>query len=142
MLWGVKKTTPDMIAMAATLLIFACTPDQTFSDKTKGPSNIDWREHFTLYKHTVFRIPDDQRVNLFAWYDQHIFGTTVVNVPTLNALEQGHGEVDNLIEHLFQANLACTSQSSASPTAASPALAQPTTQPEPLPVHHISGDYP
>jgi hypothetical protein len=53
-LWGVKKTTPGMIAMAATVvstlapvfsewtwkitplqLTFACGPDATFSDKTR-----------------------------------------------------------------------------------------------------------
>ncbi|KAI9453058.1 hypothetical protein F5148DRAFT_1289331 [Russula earlei] len=52
-LWGVSKTTPGMIAMAATVLTFICGPDQMFSDKVIGPSGINWKQRFIQYKYTI-----------------------------------------------------------------------------------------
>ncbi|KAF8274705.1 hypothetical protein EI94DRAFT_1794000 [Lactarius quietus] len=52
-LWGITKMTPGMIALVATILTFVCGPNQVFSEKSKGPSNVSWREHFQDYKQAI-----------------------------------------------------------------------------------------
>ena len=155
-LWGVKKTTPGMIAMAATLvstlaattrngleyfpqLTFVCGPDLIFSNKTRGPSNVDWKERFDQYKEAVLRLPSDYSTKLFSWYDQHIFGSIPANgAPNTTAHAQGRGDVSELIERLQRQ--AIVARESPAP---SPALVQPTTAEADLPSMpsvHISGN--
>jgi hypothetical protein len=162
-LWGVKKTTPGMIAMAATVvstlapvfsewtwkitplqLTFACGPDATFSDKTRGPTNIDWKQCFNQYKQAILLLPSELSAGLFAWYDQHIFGSILASsASNTTAHAQGHGDVDELIEWL-QCQAIVARESPAQAPAPSLALVQPTTaeaDPLPVPSIHISGNY-
>jgi hypothetical protein len=118
-LWGVKKTTPGMITMAATVvstlahvfsewtqitplqLTFACGPDATFSDKTRGPTNINWKQRFNQYKQTILLLPSELSTGLFAWYDQRIFRSiSASGASNTTASAQGHGDIDELIDRL------------------------------------------
>ncbi|KAF8267082.1 hypothetical protein EI94DRAFT_1802179 [Lactarius quietus] len=104
MLWSVEKSTPGMIAMAATLVLYACSLDQSFSDKAKGPSGINWKERFTRYKQAILSFPPNYRNNLLSWYDQQIFAKTTASL-CMGSLVPNLGEVEDLVEHLFQADV-------------------------------------
>lgn len=79
-----------------------CSPDSTFSDKTIGPSGVNWKEHFTSLKQTLLSSPQ-YCAELLSWYDAQIFTKTrgLSSTPTAPAL----GEVDELIQRLFQAGV-------------------------------------
>jgi len=55
--------------------MFICGPNQIFSEKSRGPSSVDWRDHFLLYKQTILKLPPNYFTFLFA-YDKQIFSTT------------------------------------------------------------------
>ncbi|KAI9508627.1 hypothetical protein F5148DRAFT_1148913 [Russula earlei] len=78
-LWGISKTTPGMIAMAATVFTFICGPDQMFSDKVIGPSGINWKQRFIQYKYTILQLPLTYRSTLLLWYDNIIFPTSTMS---------------------------------------------------------------
>ncbi|KAF8263944.1 hypothetical protein EI94DRAFT_1703634 [Lactarius quietus] len=75
-LWRLMKTMPGMIALAATVLMFICGPDQTFSDKSKGVSSVDWGQHFCSYKWMILKFSPVYYKALLAWYDSQIFHTS------------------------------------------------------------------
>ena len=80
-------------------LTFVCGPDATFSDRTRGPTNVNWKQHFNQYKQTVLRLPPDLSASLFSWYDLRVFGHIPASgASTTTAHVQGHGDVDELIE--------------------------------------------
>ncbi|KAI9433159.1 hypothetical protein H4582DRAFT_2187437 [Lactarius indigo] len=107
-LWGVKRTTAGMIAMAATLLIYACSQDQSFT-RTKGPSGVIWKERFKLYKESIIRFPISYRTELFSWFNGHLFKTDLEAATSSSgtgSLNQGHGgDVEDLLKRLQQAEL-------------------------------------
>ncbi|KAI9448411.1 hypothetical protein H4582DRAFT_2068927 [Lactarius indigo] len=73
-IWGVDSATPGMIAMAATLLTYACSPDQSFSERTLGPSRIPWGQCFNCHKRAILSFPATHRKDLLSWYDKVLFG--------------------------------------------------------------------
>ncbi|KAH9033614.1 hypothetical protein EDB85DRAFT_1890140 [Lactarius pseudohatsudake] len=108
-LWGVKKTTPGMIATAATLLVYACSQDQSFS-RTMGPSGVSWKARFDLYKQSIIRFPIGYRTELLSWFDKLLFknsGAASGSSSGAGSLtgDQGHGEVEDLIERVNQATI-------------------------------------
>ena len=161
-LWGVKKTTPGMIAMAATVvsqrhsdlanllsewtgitflqLTFVCGPDATFSDKTRGPTNVDWKQCFNQYKQTVLRLPPDLSASLFSWYDLRIFGSVPASgASSTTAHVQGRGDVDKLIERLRRQAILAREYPTLPPASVQPATAE--GDPLPVPSIHISGNH-
>lgn len=125
-------------------LTFACGPDTVFSAKTRGPSNVDWKQRFTQYKHTILLLPPELSTALFSWYDQRVFGSISATGPSSTSVSvQGLGDVNDLIVRLRRQAIAA--RESPTPLAApSPALVQPTTvEVDPLlvPSIHVSGDY-
>ncbi|KAI9433793.1 hypothetical protein BJY52DRAFT_1198444 [Lactarius psammicola] len=117
-LWSVGKTTPGMIVMAATLLIYACSEDRSFS-KTEGASGVNWDQHFKLYKQAILRFPDNYRMDLFAWFDMRVFAkASTVSSSGSGSLHQGLEDVEDLVERLHQAEV--TSITSNPPTSSSP----------------------
>ncbi|KAH9170358.1 hypothetical protein EDB89DRAFT_2072037 [Lactarius sanguifluus] len=117
-LWNVNAATPGMIAFAATLLLYACSPDDIFSDKSRGRSGIVWRERFTLYKRAIICFPDDYRTSLLAWYNEKLFGiVTASGAPSSShAPEVGVEVVNSLVARLHQVNFKDLSEPSASPS--------------------------
>ncbi|KAI9432012.1 hypothetical protein H4582DRAFT_2102612 [Lactarius indigo] len=113
-LWGVKETTPGMIALAATLLTFACSPDQIFSDKSRGPSGIDWKYRFTLNKRAILCFPSGYRKSLLSWYNNKLFGT-VTTEETSNSYEDGLEGVYGLVARVQQVEITDLSEPSAPP---------------------------
>ncbi|KAH9168439.1 hypothetical protein EDB89DRAFT_1909282 [Lactarius sanguifluus] len=115
-LWNVNAATPGMIAFAATLLLYACSPDDIFSDKSRGCSGIVWRERFTLYKRAIICFPDDYRTSLLAWYNEKLFGiVTASGAPSSShAPEVGVEVVNSLVARLHQVNFKDLSEPSAS----------------------------
>ncbi|KAF8266830.1 hypothetical protein EI94DRAFT_1701468 [Lactarius quietus] len=99
-LWGITKTMPGMIALAATILTFVCGPDQVFSEKSKGPSNVGWRDRFWDYKQAILRFPPQYISFLLSWYDHRIFpaksGASTSANSTLTS-QQGPNDIDDLI---------------------------------------------
>ncbi|KAH9161731.1 hypothetical protein EDB89DRAFT_1913720 [Lactarius sanguifluus] len=106
-LWGVKKTTLGMIATAATLLIYACSQDQSFT-RTRGQSGIAWKEHFELYKQTIIRFPVGYHTELLSWFDKLLFKNLSAASGSSSGTgsltgNQGHREVEDIIERVNQA---------------------------------------
>jgi hypothetical protein len=139
-LWGLTKTTPGMIALAATIvrfninflssyrlsesdallqMTFVCGPDQAFSEKAKGPSGVDWRARFSQYKCIVLRLPPAHRSRLLALYDERLFSRPPTSAIQTNsgAFESGVDEIDDLFQRLGDADVDSPfrSMSSASP---------------------------
>ncbi|KAF8259365.1 hypothetical protein EI94DRAFT_1813455 [Lactarius quietus] len=118
-LWGITKMTPGMIALAATIichiyccalpfpaelddpkLTFVCGPNQVFSEKSKGPSNVSWRERFQDYKQAILQFPPQYISFLLSWYDHRIFPAKSVASTSANSTltsQQGPNDIDNLI---------------------------------------------
>ncbi|KAH8984061.1 hypothetical protein EDB86DRAFT_2833660 [Lactarius hatsudake] len=108
-LWGITHTTPGMIALAATVITFVCGPDQTFSERTKGPTGIQWGDRFLLYKKMVLKLPPDYYTALLSWYDERIFSKqtkTSASAKLPSKPKQGHDTVDDLINHMSRTNVA------------------------------------
>ncbi|KAH9001525.1 hypothetical protein EDB92DRAFT_1939292 [Lactarius akahatsu] len=107
-LWGIMETTPGMIALAATVLTFVCGPDQTFSEKSKGQSCVDWGERFLLYKQAILKFPPEYYERLISWYNAQIFGTCKDKTATSESTSakkppppRGRfSDVDDLIQHM------------------------------------------
>ncbi|KAH9004679.1 hypothetical protein EDB86DRAFT_2825781 [Lactarius hatsudake] len=114
-LWNVNAATPGMIAFAATLLLYACSPDDIFSDKSRGCTGIVWRERFTLYKRAIICFPDDYRTSLLAWYNEKLFGiVTASGAPSSSdAPEVGIDVVKSLVARIHQVNFKDLSEPSA-----------------------------
>ncbi|KAI0299212.1 hypothetical protein BC826DRAFT_996021 [Russula brevipes] len=137
---GLTKTTPGMIAAAATMLTFACGPDSTFS-AAKSASGVDWGQRHTCYKAFVLKLPLAYRTRLFSWYDEYIFGAKEPVPDNTNTSSAAFNDVDELIQQLSNRNAEPPSSAppaltSAPPalTSAPPALASPTpTLPSPPP---------
>ncbi|KAH9005715.1 hypothetical protein EDB86DRAFT_2824832 [Lactarius hatsudake] len=71
--WDVDGATPGMIAMAATVLTYVCSPDQTFSEKSLGPSRISWGQCFKCHKRAILSLPTAHRNDLLSWYNKVLF---------------------------------------------------------------------
>ncbi|KAH9007702.1 hypothetical protein EDB83DRAFT_2532546 [Lactarius deliciosus] len=114
-LWNVNAATPGMIVFAATLLLYACSPDDIFSDKSRGRTGIVWRERFTLYKRAIICFPNDYRTSLLAWYNEKLFGiVTASGAPSSSdAPEVGIDVVKSLVARIHQVNFKDLSEPSA-----------------------------
>ncbi|KAH9024193.1 hypothetical protein EDB85DRAFT_277946 [Lactarius pseudohatsudake] len=134
-LWGVNTATPGMIAFAATLLMYACSPDDIFSDKSRGRSGIVWKERFTLYKRAIICSPEDYRKDLLDWYNEKLFGTVPASgtSSSSHAPELGIDVVNGLVARLRQVNFTDLSEPSAPP----PTLVGLSTPEPDLPVSCI-----
>ncbi|KAH9021899.1 hypothetical protein EDB85DRAFT_2152089 [Lactarius pseudohatsudake] len=117
-LWGLKKTTPGMIALAATVITFVCGPDTMFSEKTKGPTNVEWGNRFLAYKQMVLRLPPDYYTFLLSWYDKRIFpkSSTSASGDSSSTPQQALSPVDDLIQRMSNTNVVPTWSLSASVT--------------------------
>ncbi|KAH9039003.1 hypothetical protein EDB85DRAFT_2141567 [Lactarius pseudohatsudake] len=135
-LWGITETTPGMIALAATVLTFVCGPDQTFSEKSKGQSCVDWGERFLLYKQAILKFPPQYYEELISWYNAQIFGTRKDKTATSESTSakkppppRGRfGAVDDLIQRMGSTGV--TSPSSSTTVA--------PDRPSPTPSFHAS----
>jgi len=100
-------------------MTFVCGPDQTFSEKAKGPSSVDWGARFSHYKCIVLRLPLSNRSRLLAWYNKRLFLRPITSAAQTNlgTFDSGADEIDDLIQWLGDAdvNSAFHSMSSASP---------------------------
>ncbi|KAH9168213.1 hypothetical protein EDB89DRAFT_2074152 [Lactarius sanguifluus] len=124
-LWKLTKTTPGMIALAATVVTFVCGPDKMFSEKTKGPANIVWGDCFLVYKQMVLSLPPDYYTYLLSWYDERIFPESSTSVSgdlsstPKSTPQQGLkslNPVDDLIQRMSNTNVVPTRSLSASVT--------------------------
>ncbi|KAH9058029.1 hypothetical protein EDB83DRAFT_2520925 [Lactarius deliciosus] len=120
-LWGLKKTTPGMIALAATVITFVCGPDKTFSERTKGPTNIEWGDRFLTYKQMVLSFPPDYYTFLLSWYDERVFLTSSTSESgNLSSTPQqglkALNPVDDLIQRMSNTTVVPTRSLSASVT--------------------------
>ncbi|KAH9174114.1 hypothetical protein EDB89DRAFT_2068103 [Lactarius sanguifluus] len=124
-LWKLTKTTPGMIALAATVVTFVCGPDKMFSEKTKGPANIVWGDRFLVYKQMVLSLPPDYYTYLLSWYDERIFPESSTSVSgdlsstPKSTPQQGLkslNPVDDLIQRMSNTNVVPTRSLSASVT--------------------------
>ncbi|KAH8984059.1 hypothetical protein EDB86DRAFT_3084830 [Lactarius hatsudake] len=135
-LWGITETTPGMIALAATVLTFVCGPDQTFSEKSKGQSCVDWGERFLLYKQAILKFPPQYYERLISWYNAQIFGTRKDKTVTSESTSakkpppprKRFGAVDDLIQCMESTDV--TSPSSSTTMA--------PNHPSPTPSFHAS----
>ncbi|KAH8976585.1 hypothetical protein EDB86DRAFT_2839908 [Lactarius hatsudake] len=135
-LWGITETTPGMIALAATVLTFVCGPDQTFSEKSKGQSCVDWGERFLLYKQAILKFPPQYYERLISWYNAQIFGTRKDKTATSESTSakkpppprKRFGAVDDLIQRMESTDV--TSPSSSTTVA--------PDRPSPTPSFHAS----
>jgi len=100
-------------------MTFVCGLDQTFSEKAKGPSGVDWGARFSQYKCIVLCLPLSNRSRLLAWYDEHLFLRPITSAVQTNSgtFDSGADEIDDLIQRLGDADVDSTfhSTSSASP---------------------------
>ncbi|KAH8982868.1 hypothetical protein EDB83DRAFT_2536489 [Lactarius deliciosus] len=120
-LWGLKKTTPGMIAFAATVITFVCGPDKMFSERTKGPTNIEWGDRFLTYKQMVLSFPPDYYTFLLSWYDERVFLTSSTSESgNLSSTPQqglkALNPVDDLIQRMSNTTVVPTRSLSASVT--------------------------
>ena len=70
-------------------MLFVCGPDQTFSEKGKGPSGVEWGTRFSQYKYFILQLTPEHRSRLLSWYDQRIFGSTTLSVVETNTTPSG-----------------------------------------------------
>jgi hypothetical protein len=100
-------------------MTFVCGLDQTFSEKAKGPSGVDWGACFSHYKCIVLHLPLSNRSWLLAWYNERLFSRPITSAAQTNsgAFDSGANEIDDLIQRLGDADIdsAFHSMSSASP---------------------------
>ncbi|KAH9055116.1 hypothetical protein EDB83DRAFT_2521326 [Lactarius deliciosus] len=136
-LWGLKKTTLGMIALAATVIcqfphlraqlsdvkqiMFVCGPDKTFSERTKGPTNIEWGDRFLTYKQMVLSFPPNYYTFLLSWYDERVFLTSSTSESrNLSSTPQqglkALNPVDDLIQRMSNTTVVPTRSLSASVT--------------------------
>ncbi|KAI9432907.1 hypothetical protein H4582DRAFT_2082715 [Lactarius indigo] len=125
-IWGVDSATPGMIAMAATLLTYVCSPDQSFSERTLGPSCIPWGQCFNCHKCAILSFPATHRKDLLSWYDKVLFGkdpdSTELSSPDNSGPSTCNGYAnDSDITDL----VSCLSQAK---------VHSPAIQPDPLPL--------
>jgi hypothetical protein len=110
-------------------MTFVCGPDQTFAERAKGPSAVDWRARFSQYKCIVLRLQPAHRSRLLAWYDERIFSRPTVSVvqTTPTASESRFDEIEDLIQRLGDADVDSPSipLSFASPSSQRPASPPP-----------------
>jgi len=80
-------------------MTFVCGLDQTFSEKAKGPSGVDWGAHFSHYKCIVLHLPPSNHSRLLAWYDECLFSRPITSAAQTNsgAFNSGANEIDDLI---------------------------------------------
>jgi hypothetical protein len=110
-----------------TQLTFVCGPDQTFSEKSRGPSGIEWGQRFDLYKQTILRLPPSYYSFLLAWYDNKIFvepDATSASAASPSTPQQ-HQDVDDLIWRMNNADVATLGRSlcpTAAPQSPSPSF--------------------
>ncbi|KAH9013418.1 hypothetical protein EDB85DRAFT_2158245 [Lactarius pseudohatsudake] len=143
-LWDIEGATPGMIAMAATVLTYVCSPDQTFSEKSLGPSRISWGQCFKCHKRAILSFPTAHRNDLLSWYNKQLFGKDPdISEPSSSIGPSGgyDEELEGLVSGLDQASVESPSgspviqpdpQLPAVPHSPSPALSSfQMEQPEP-----------
>ncbi|KAH9959377.1 hypothetical protein BGW80DRAFT_1464759 [Lactifluus volemus] len=128
-LWGVTKTTPGMIAGAATVLTFVCGPDTTFNGNGRCQSGVNWKNRFSLYKRAILHFPSAYRSCLLSWYDQRVFDT----VPTsalvdASGIDNGLSAVNDLIHRMHDTTFSPTDPGP-SPVISAPPLPPPEPSP-------------
>ena len=96
-----------------------------------GPSGVNWKERFTLLKKTFISSPDKYRADLLSWFDGQIFTKAGGSSSSTSCSKKAHtqGEVDELIQRLFQADV---THSSGTPASSSGAVLAPAQVEEPL----------
>ncbi|KAN0137280.1 hypothetical protein V8E53_004725 [Lactarius tabidus] len=110
-LWGITKTTPGMIALAATVvqrvdLHISLPPAELHVTQLMflgGVTRVNWKDCFRLYKQTILRMPPQYYNFLLAWYNIRIFGPTSIasapmDPPSLQ--QQGADDIDDLIRRM------------------------------------------
>src|ERR1700727_3325722 len=83
--------------------MFICGPDQTFSDRSKGPTGINWSQRFDVYKKLILQLPPLYYVSLLSWYNSQIFRTSTTASAPMDSLPKDQQDVNNvndLIEHM------------------------------------------
>ena len=121
-------------------MLFVCGPDQTFSEKGKGPSGVDWGTRFSQYKYFILRLTPEHRSHLLSWYDQHIFGGTTSSVVQTNATPSGSTfvtkDLADVLSRLDNADIDSESGSYSTP----PELVSHFSPSSPLPFDAITDD--
>ncbi|KAH9167175.1 hypothetical protein EDB89DRAFT_1910188 [Lactarius sanguifluus] len=108
--WDVDGATLGMIAMAATVLMYACSPDQTFSEKSLGPSRISWGQCFKCHKRAILSFPTAHRNDLLSWYNKVLFRKDpdpdiISGLPSTNGLGGYDEDLEDLVSGLDQASV-------------------------------------
>jgi hypothetical protein len=106
--WYVPPSLSGGQLFDVTQLTFVCGPDQTFSEKVRGLSGIEWGQRFDLYKQTILRLPPAYYSFLLAWYDNKIFAepdTTSASAASPSTPQQ-HQDIDDLIWRMNNADVA------------------------------------
>jgi len=80
-------------------MTFICGPDQMFSEKSKGPSGVEWGKRYLQYKCTILRLPPLRRSELLAWYNNEVFKTSSPSTMETES-ESGVDDIDELIHRL------------------------------------------
>ncbi|KAH9029826.1 hypothetical protein EDB85DRAFT_2147079 [Lactarius pseudohatsudake] len=109
-LWdiGPEGATLGMIATAATVLTYTCSPDQTFSEKSLGPSCISWGQCFKCHKRAILTFPTAHRNDLLSWYNKQLFGKDLDISEPLSSIGPSGGydkELEGLVSGLDQASV-------------------------------------
>ncbi|KAH9017518.1 hypothetical protein EDB84DRAFT_1521812 [Lactarius hengduanensis] len=107
-LWDIEGATLGMIAMAVTMLTYACSPDQTFSEKSLGPSRISWGQCFKCHKRAILSFPTAHRNDLLSWYNKQLFGKDPdISEPSSSIGPSGgyDEELEGLVSGLDQASV-------------------------------------
>ena len=87
-------------------------PDQTFSERARGPSGVDWKSCFTLYKKAIISMPPDHLTYLLTWYDNQLFPTSASVsslAPSSSSRDQGASEVEDLVKRLNRVDVTSVS---------------------------------
>ncbi|KAH8978620.1 hypothetical protein EDB92DRAFT_1987350 [Lactarius akahatsu] len=122
-LWDLDGATPGMIAMAATVLTYACSPDQTFSEKSLGPSRISWGQCFKCHKRAILSFPTAHRNDLLSWYNKKLFGKD----PDISEPSSSNGPGPGSYDEEFEDLVSGLDQASVKSPSGSPAI-QPNPQ--------------
>ncbi|KAH9008753.1 hypothetical protein EDB84DRAFT_1549896 [Lactarius hengduanensis] len=108
-LWDIEGATLGMIAMAVTMVLtYACSPDQTFSEKSLGPSCISWGQCFKCHKRAILSFPTAHRNDLLSWYNKQLFGKDPdISEPSSSIGPSGgyDKELEGLVSGLDQASV-------------------------------------
>src|SRR6266850_4135473 len=94
-------------------ITFVSSPDDKLYEKQKGPSNVEWRDCFEIYKSTILHFEPDHHACLPSWYDSRIFklklGDTVISSTNPQTTDQGY-ETEALFQHMACAEVETSSE--------------------------------